>query len=90
MMLGVVLPAFQVGSAVALGIAESAVQATAKHLTSAKLEHMHSSLAELPTLRARLAQMRIKTDSARAHHTTVLDSLEAPGPATQLLVACTH
>ena len=74
MMLGVVLPAFQVGSAaVALGIAEAAVQATAKHLTTAKLEHMNSTLADLSTLRARLAQMRIATDLARAHLTCVLD-----------------
>ena len=87
MMLGIVLPAFQVGcAAVALGIAEAAVQATAKHLTSSRLEHMNSSLADLPTLRARLAAMRIATDRARAHLSCVLDSLEAPGPMTQLLV----
>jgi alkylation response protein AidB-like acyl-CoA dehydrogenase len=87
MMLGVVLPAFQVGSAaVALGIAEAAVAATTKHLTTARLEHMNSTLAELPTLRARLAEMRIETDRARAHLTSVLDSLENPGPMTQLLV----
>ena len=87
MMLGIVLPAFQTGSAaVAVGIAEAAVQATTRHLTSARLEHMNSSLAELPTLRARLAGMRIETDRARAHLVSVLDSLEAPGPATQLLV----
>jgi alkylation response protein AidB-like acyl-CoA dehydrogenase len=87
MMLSVVLPAFQVGSAaVALGIAEAAVQATISHLTHARLEHMNTSLAELPTLRARLAQMRIETDRARAHLCSVLDALETPGPATQLLV----
>jgi alkylation response protein AidB-like acyl-CoA dehydrogenase len=82
-----VLPVFQVGSAaVALGIAEAAVQATAKHLTSSRLEHLNSTLADVPTLRARLAQMRIATDRARAHLTCVLDAIEAPGPATQLLV----
>ena len=87
MMLGVVLPAFQVGSAaVALGIAEASVQATTRHLTSARLEHMNCALAELPTLRARLAGMRIETDRARAHLGSVLDSLEAPGAMTQLLV----
>lgn len=83
MMLGIVLPVFQVGTA---GIAEASVQATTRHLTSARLEHLNSSLAELPTLRARLAQMRIETDRARAHLVSVLDSLEAPGPMTQLLV----
>jgi alkylation response protein AidB-like acyl-CoA dehydrogenase len=87
LMLGVVLPTFQIGTAaVALGIAEAAVQATTRHLTATKLEHLHTSLAELPTLRARLAQMRIETDRARAHLVSVLDSIEAPGPATQLLV----
>lgn len=86
-MLSVVLPAFQVGTAaVSLGIAEAAVQATARHLTSTRFEHLNSSLADLPTLRARLAQMRIETDRARAHLVSVLDSLEAPGPSTQLLV----
>jgi alkylation response protein AidB-like acyl-CoA dehydrogenase len=87
MMLGIVLPAFQVGSAaVAIGIAESAVQATIRHVTQARLEHMNSSLADLPTLRADIARMRIETDRARAHLGAVLDSLENPGPATQLMV----
>jgi alkylation response protein AidB-like acyl-CoA dehydrogenase len=87
MMLGVVLPVFQVGTAaVAIGIAEAAVQATQHHLTTTRLEHLGSSLAEMPTLRARLAQMRIETDRARAHLVSVLEALERPGPATQRLV----
>jgi alkylation response protein AidB-like acyl-CoA dehydrogenase len=87
MMLGIVLPAFQVGSAaVGVGIAEAAVQATVDHVTHARLEHMNSSLADLPTLRAQIARMRIETDKARAHLAAVLDSLEEPGPATQLMV----
>ena len=68
MMLGIVLPVFQLGTAaVALGIAEAAVQATSRHLTHARLEHIAQPLAELPTLRAHLARMRIETDRARAH-----------------------
>ena len=87
MMLGVVLPLFQVGSAaVGIGIAEAAVQATIAHVTHARFEEANSSLAELPTLRAQIARMRIDTDRARAHLGAVLDSLESPGPATQLLV----
>ena len=87
MMLGIVLPTFQVGTAaVALGLAEAAVQATVRHLTTARLDHLNSALAELPTLRARVAQMRLTTDRARAHLASVLDAIEAPGPATQLLV----
>ena len=87
MMLGVVLPLFQVGSAaVGVGIAEAAVQATIGHVTHARFEESNSSLADLPTLRAQIARMRIDTDRARAHLGAVLDSLESPGPATQLMV----
>ena len=87
MMLGVVLPLFQVGSAaVGIGIAEAAVQATISHVTHARFEESNSSLADLPTLRAQIARMRIDTDRARAHLGAVLDSLESPGPATQLMV----
>jgi alkylation response protein AidB-like acyl-CoA dehydrogenase len=87
-MLGVVLPAFQVGSAaVAVGIAEAAVQATITHVTQARLEHMNSTVASaFPTVRAQVARMRIETDRARAHLGAVLDSIESPGPATQLMV----
>jgi alkylation response protein AidB-like acyl-CoA dehydrogenase len=67
-MLGVVLPIFQLGNAaVAVGISEAATSSTAAHLTGSKLEHMGTNLASLPNLRARLAQMRIETDRARAH-----------------------
>lgn len=87
MMLGIALPVFQIGSAaVALGMAEAAVQATIRHVTHARFEETDTSLAQVPTLRARVAQMRIETDRARAHLNAVLDSLEAPGPETQLLV----
>jgi alkylation response protein AidB-like acyl-CoA dehydrogenase len=87
MMLGVALPVFQIGSAaVAVGIAEAATQATIRHLTHARFEETNTTLAQLPTLRARVAEMRVETDRARAHLVAVLDSLEAPGPATQLLV----
>ena len=86
-MLGVVLPWFQLGSAaIAIGIAEAAVKATQGHLTSSRFDHLDSRLADLPNLRARLAQMRIETDRARAHLVSTLDSVEDPGDATQLLV----
>ena len=85
---GIVRPSHppSASAAIALGIAEAAVQATTGHLTATRFEHMNNTLAELPTERARLAQMRIETDRARAHLGSVLDSLEAPGPMTQLLV----
>jgi alkylation response protein AidB-like acyl-CoA dehydrogenase len=86
-MLGAVLPLFQTGSAaVSIGIAEAAVQATQGHLTAERFEHLGSTLADLPNLRARLAAMRVETDRARAHLASVLDALEQPDDATQLLV----
>jgi alkylation response protein AidB-like acyl-CoA dehydrogenase len=86
-MLGTVLPVFQIGcAAIATGLAESAVSQTVNHLTGSRLSHLDSSLADLPTLRARLAQMRIIVDRSRAHISAVLDSVENPGPATMLQV----
>lgn len=87
-MLGVVLPWFNLGNeAISVGIAEAAVAATTAHMTSKKFSDTgNTSLADLPTLRARLAQMRIATDTARAHLVATLDSVEQPGPATTLMV----
>ncbi|HEX2911416.1 MAG TPA: acyl-CoA dehydrogenase family protein [Chloroflexia bacterium] len=86
-MLGVVLPWFALGNAaVSIGNCEAAVKATTAHLTASKLEHLGQSLADLPNLRARLAEMRIETDRARAHLVSVIDSVENPGPATTLMV----
>jgi alkylation response protein AidB-like acyl-CoA dehydrogenase len=86
-MLGVVLPVFQLGNAaISVGICEAAVQATTAHLTSKRFEEVNSRLADLPTLRARLAKMRIETDRARAHLTCALDAVEAGAPNAMLLV----
>ena len=85
--MGVVLPWFALGNAaVSVGNCEAAVTATVKHLNNSKLEHLGQSLADLPTLRARLAEMRIETDRARAHLVSVLDAIESADPATKLLV----
>lgn len=86
-MLGVVLPWFALGNAaVSIGTSEAAIKATTNHLMSSKLEHLGQSLADLPNLRARLAEMRIETDKARAHLASVVDAVENPGPTTTLMV----
>ena len=86
-MLGVVLPVFNLGiAAISVGICEAAVGATQKHLVSTTFEHTGKKLSDLPNQRARLAEMRIETDRARAHLRSVIDSVESPGPTTQLLV----
>ncbi len=86
-MLGVVMPWFQLGNAaVSIGIAEAATRGTQEHLTGKRMEHLNSPLADFPTLRARLAQMRVETDRARAYLVSVIDAVEHPGPQTMLLV----
>jgi alkylation response protein AidB-like acyl-CoA dehydrogenase len=64
LMLGVVLPWFQLGQgAVSLGIAEGALAAAVGHVTSAKLEHLGQTLADLPTVRARLGRAQTAVDA---------------------------
>lgn len=86
-MLGVVLPVFQLGNAaISVGLCEAATQATTQHLTGKRFEHLDSKLADLPTLRARLAKMRIETDRARAHLVSALEAVETSAPNAMLLV----
>ncbi len=87
-MLNVVMPAFNLGNAaISVGIAESAAQATQRHITTNRFQYLNNSiLAEIPLERARLAQVRTETDKARAHLASVIDSIESPGPTTMLLV----
>jgi alkylation response protein AidB-like acyl-CoA dehydrogenase len=67
LMMSVVLPWFNVlSAAVSAGLMEAAVERTVKHVGGAKLEHAGATLADLPTLRAFVARMRIKTDQTKA------------------------
>ena len=62
-MLGVVLPWFQLGQgAVSLGIAEGALGAAVAHVTGARLEHLDQTLADLPTVRARIGRAQTEVD----------------------------
>jgi alkylation response protein AidB-like acyl-CoA dehydrogenase len=74
-MMSIVLPYFQLMSAaLSCGTMEMATTRAAAHVSSTRLEHLGQSLADLPTIRAYLARMRIKTDMARV---LLLDSLDA-------------
>jgi alkylation response protein AidB-like acyl-CoA dehydrogenase len=86
-MLNVVLPWFQLGSAaVSVGIARAATEGIRQHLLSAQLEHLGQSLASLPTLRARLAQMQVAVDTQQAFLEHVAARMQTPGPDTLLVV----
>ncbi|HEY0709508.1 MAG TPA: acyl-CoA dehydrogenase family protein [Polyangia bacterium] len=86
-MLQVILPWFSVGTAaMATGICRAAVAATAAHMSHAGFEHTGEKLRDLPTLRARLAEMAVRTEQARALLGRTLGEIEHPSPETPLFV----
>ncbi|MBL8955505.1 MAG: acyl-CoA/acyl-ACP dehydrogenase [Myxococcaceae bacterium] len=77
-MLGVVLPWFNaMNAAASVGLMESALVRTAKHATGTQFQHAGSTVADLPTARAYIARMRIKTDAARLITYDTADAMEA-------------
>jgi alkylation response protein AidB-like acyl-CoA dehydrogenase len=87
MMLEVVLPWFCIGTAaMANGLCRAAVKLTADHLSNTAFEHTGGALRELPNLRARLAEMSVRTDASRALLGYTLDEIENPTPMTPLYV----
>jgi alkylation response protein AidB-like acyl-CoA dehydrogenase len=90
-MLGVILPWFAVGTAaMAHGLCRAAVEATAQHLSSTSFEHTGSALRDLPQLRARIAQMHVRTESTRSLLGRSLGELEAGVPEAPLFVLSTR
>jgi len=78
LMMGVVLPWFQVLSAAcSVGIAEAAIARTVEHATSARYEHLGQTLADQPVTRAHIASMRLRADQARALLGDTLSAIEA-------------
>lgn len=76
-MLEVVLPIFNaMTSACAVGLMEGATQAACAHASGTKYQHLDSSLADLPTIRAYLARIRIATDQARCLLMDTIDAME--------------
>lgn len=86
-MLTVVLSHFQIMSAaVSVGIMQAAIDKTIAHVTSARFEHLDSRLADLPTVRAYLARMRLTADQAAALLDDTLSAIEAQRPDATLRV----
>jgi alkylation response protein AidB-like acyl-CoA dehydrogenase len=91
MMLQVVLPWFIVGTAaMSSGLCNSAVAATAGHLQAAGFEHSGTKLRDLPQLRARLAEMSVRTELARSLLARLVAEMDSPTPATPLLALQTR
>jgi alkylation response protein AidB-like acyl-CoA dehydrogenase len=90
LMMQVVLPTFSLGnSAVSLGLADAALQAAIDHASRSRFEHLDSSLADLPTIRAYLA----KSHADLAAHSALLAGTAAaladPDDSTTLAVLTT-
>ena len=76
-MMQTVLPLFSVLiSAGSLGFMEAAVAKTCEHAGGLRYEHTGARLADLPTIRAYIARMRIETDKTRALWLDTIDALE--------------
>ncbi len=66
-MMEVVLPVFNVlAAACSVGLMEAAVTRTAAHAAGVRFENSGQAIADLPTVRAYLAKMRVRADMARA------------------------
>ena len=88
LMLGVVLPWFQLGQgAVSLGIAESAQSAAVEHVTGARLEHVGQTLADLPTVRARIGRAQTQIDTVGGFLSDVARRVAEADPQVPILSA---
>lgn len=86
-MLQVVLPWFSIGTAaMANGICRAAVQRTAKHMESTSFTHTGTALRDLPTLRARLADMSVRMVQSRALLGYTLGTIEGAAEDAALYV----
>ncbi len=75
-MMGIVLPLFNVCNAsCAIGLMQGAVARTAAHVGT-KYEYSGTALNELPTVRAYVARMQIKTDMSKALLDDTITALE--------------
>ena len=88
-MLQVILPWFNIGSAaMSNGLCRAAVTTTAAHLQAGAFEHTGTALRDLPTLRARIADMSVRTEQAAAlldRTITLIERGEAEAPLFVLL-----
>jgi alkylation response protein AidB-like acyl-CoA dehydrogenase len=85
LMMAATLPWFVLcGAAGSVGIAAAALAAASEHVAGARLQHLDSSLAAIPGVRARLAEAKIRHLQARALLYEVAGQVEAGAPEAQL------
>ncbi len=90
LMMQVVLPWFSLGnSAVSLGLARAALEAAISHASGARLEHLDSSLSDLPTIRAYLAKAWADLAAHEALLKETASRVATPDDGTVLAVLAT-
>ncbi|MFT3719766.1 acyl-CoA dehydrogenase family protein [Pseudorhodoferax sp.] len=86
-MMGTVLPWFSVlNAACSAGLMEGALARATGHVAQTRHQHLGTSLADLPTIRAYLARGRIRTDMVQALLQDTLGAIAAGRPDTLLRV----
>lgn len=85
LMMSATLPWFVLCSAAtSVGIAGAAIAAAAAHIAGARFQHLGTSLADVPGVRARLAEAKIRHMQARALLYQVAGQVAGADPAAQL------
>lgn len=85
LMMSATLPWFVLGSAAcSVGIAGAALAAAVEHASGARFEHLGSTLADVPGVRARLAEAKIRHAQARAYLMAVAREIAIGGPEAQV------
>jgi alkylation response protein AidB-like acyl-CoA dehydrogenase len=86
-MLQVVLPWFSIGTAaMSNGLSRAAVTRTAEHLSGTTFQHDGTKLRDLPVLRARIAEMSLRTEQSRALLGLTLTHVESGSEVAPLYV----
>jgi alkylation response protein AidB-like acyl-CoA dehydrogenase len=84
-MMQATLPWFVLGSAAcSVGIAGAALDAAIEHARGARLEHLGSSLADIPGVRARLAGAKVRHVQGRSYLYSVAEAIERAAPDAQV------
>lgn len=77
-MMGTVLPYFNLmNAAFSVGLMDAATTRACAHVSGTRYAHMDASLADLPTIRAYLARMRVRTDMAHALLGDAIDAVSS-------------
>jgi alkylation response protein AidB-like acyl-CoA dehydrogenase len=85
LMMSATLPWFVLGSAAcSVGIAGAALASAVEHASGARFEHLSSTLADVPGVRARLAEAKIRHAQARAYLRAVARDIAVGAPEAQI------